>query len=248
MLTGPFALGVLATGERHDEAARCRCCQQPAAERVVDELLDEVKWSAAVLSDLLRCRPRGYGQRDAALVGESCALGCDPCRGAEHVDEIALLDSQSADEGIDLLVAGIRGAGAVENVCDRPSRLLDAVLLASERAVRGQRAVIGGDPQRELAAPIGQRALRALKRGEQVELLDISDPLQVLLDGVKRVADVKLCSARSVRVDETRRSRRASVAANSSASKSSRLTSAECSTSCACAAARATRAHCPGGG
>jgi hypothetical protein len=136
------------------------------------------------------------------LVCQSLALGCQPRGGAQHADEVALLYTQLADERIDLLVACIGGAGTVEDVCDGQSRLLDALLLAAEHAVRGQRAVVRGDPQRELAAPIGQRALRALKRGGQIELLDIGDPLQVLLDGVKRVAEVKLAGAGCVGVDE----------------------------------------------
>ena len=99
------------------------------------------------------------------------------------------------------MLVGVGGAGAVQDVRDG-RRVVDAGLLALHRALCGERAVVHGDAQGELAAPVGQRALGARQRCRQLPPLDVGDALQVVPDGVERVAEVKLAGAGGVRVDE----------------------------------------------
>ena len=176
--------------------------QQAAVQGLFDERGDDRERCAAVVGDLGCCRPRGCGKRDAASLSEAGALGGQPRGGGDHADEVALLGAQCADVRVEFVLAGVCGARAIQDVCDGEAGLLDAVLLAAERALRGERQVVRRDAQPEPATPIRKRAFDARVRQRYSARLDVGDALEVVDDCVEGVAELEVSSPGAVGVDE----------------------------------------------
>jgi hypothetical protein len=175
-----------------DDQAFGLLAEQAAVYCVVDERGDDVKRCSAVLGDLRCGGPRRRGQRQPAPLSEAGALGGQPRRGRDHADQVALFGAQLLDEHVELILAGVGATSAVEHVCDGGAGLFDALRLVAERALRREREVVRRDPQPEPAPPVRKRAFGARVRARDRVFVNVSDALQVVLDGVPGVAELKL--------------------------------------------------------